>query len=121
MPNVGIFFVINQYLLIDSVPLAQAEHYGNTLGYGGHYDYWENLQAVCVEEKSFKAIAYDAFPRGRVVYFSQQQQFVVYADKCLNRQQILKVAQAFNLSANQVRLARDEHYQCANCNADFLD
>lgn len=121
MPNVGIFFVINQQLLIDAVPLVQAEQYGNTLGYGGHYDYWENLQAVSTEEKLFKAKAYDAFPRGRVVYFRQQQQFVIYADKCLNRPQMLKIAQAFDLRTNQVKLMRDEHYQCASCNLDFLD
>jgi hypothetical protein len=121
MPNVGIFFVINQHLLIDAAPLAQAEHYGNTLGYGGHYEYWENLQAVSTEEKLFKARAYDAFPRGRVVYFVQQQQFVVYADKCLKREASAKISHAFDLSDKRIKWARDEHYQCAHCFPNYLD
>lgn len=121
MPNVGIFFFINSYILIDAVTLAQAERYGNTLGYGGHYEYWDNLQANNVEQKLFKARAYDAFARGRVVYFLQKQYYVVYADKCLTRAIITKIADVFDLPHQQTKWARDEHYQCANCCADYLD
>jgi hypothetical protein len=96
MPNVGIFFVVNSHILIDAVPLAQAEQYGNTLGYGGHYEYWENLQAINAEQKIFKTRAYDAFARGRVVYFVKQQYYVVYTDECLTRAILTKIAHAFD-------------------------
>mgnify|MGYP000913861461 FL=1 len=121
MPNVGIFFVVNSHILIDAVPLAQAEQYGNTLGYGGHYEYWENLQAINAEQKIFKTRAYDAFARGRVVYFVKQQYYVVYTDECLTRAILTKIAHAFDLPPKQIKWARDEHYQCANCFIDYLD
>jgi hypothetical protein len=121
MPKVGVFFVINAHILIDAVSLAQAEQYGNTLGFGGHYEYWESLQAISPEQKLFKARAYDAFARGCVVYFVQQQHYVVYTDKCLTRAMLTKIADTFDLPPKHIKWVRDEHYQCANCFIDYLD
>ena len=59
------------------------------------------------------------FPRGRVVYFNESSSFRLYADRCMRKADIEKVAKAFQLPA--YRLARDEHYQCANCNSAYVD
>jgi 23S rRNA A1618 N6-methylase RlmF len=53
------------------------------------------------------------------VYLVREKKFVLYADKCLDRHALRLVADQFNLI--NPTIARDEHYQCASCNPDFLD
>lgn len=117
--KVGIFFVMQEHLLIDVAPLAQGEPYGDAINFSGHFDYWEALNPTSAAEQLFKNHAYDHFPRGRVVYFNKTSSFKLYADRCITKVEIEKIAAAFQLPA--YRLARDEHYQCAICNPDFMD
>ncbi len=117
--KVGIFFVVNNEVLFDAVPLQNGEKYGNFIEYGGHYDFWEKLIPNNAIEQAFKDRAYDAYPRGRVVYFIREQKFRLYADKCLNSNDLLLVKKVFELK-NAVR-TQDEHYQCASCNQDYMD
>ena len=117
--NIGIFFVVNGAVIADAVPLDQGEHYGDTIGFGGHYDFWLALLPKTPAEQLFKSHAYDYFPRGRVVYFKKSQNFRLYADRCISKIGITNVASTFQLAA--YRLARDEHYQCAKCNTEFFD
>lgn len=121
MPKVGIFFVVNGEYLIDAVPLNQANVYGRYLEYGGHYDYWLNLQPTTTIEYLFKTRAYDAVARGRVVFLLSHKRFVLYADYCIKRPQILTISEAFLIPKAQILLRRDEHYQCANCCSNYLD
>ena len=117
--KVGIFFVVNGDLVIDAVPLGQGELYGDTVGFSGHYDYWEALVPTNTTEQLFKSHGYDYFPRGRVVYFKESSSFRLYADRCMKKADVEKVAESFQLPA--YRLARDEHYQCARCNSGYVD
>ena len=117
--KVGIFFVIQKHLLIDVVSLAQGELYGDAINFSGHFEYWEALNPTNEIEQLFKSHAYDYYPRGRVVYFNQNKSFKLYADRCISKDEIKKIVIAFQLTKHQ--LARDEHYQCAICNPDYLD
>ena len=117
--KVGIFFVVNGELIIDTVPVAQGELYGDAFGFSGHHDFWQALVPQNPTENRFSDHAYDYYPRGRVVYFKESDRFLLYADRCLTNLQIEKVALSFYLP--YYKLARDEHYQCAKCNPDYLD
>lgn len=117
--KVGIFFVVGGNLIFDAVLLEQGELYGDTVGFSGHYDYWQALIPQNPTGQIFKSHAYDYFPRGRVVYFKKSGSFKLYADRCIRNADIEKVAVTFQLPA--YRLARDEHYQCANCNPEYID
>ena len=117
--KVGIFFVVNGDLVCDAVQLQQGELYGDTVGFSGYYDYWQACVPQNQAEQLFKSHAYDYFPRGRVVYFKKSNSFRLYADLCMSKADIEKVVKAFQLSA--YRLARDEHYQCARCNPEYID
>ena len=119
VPKVGIFFVVDNQLLMDAVPVENGEPYGDTMGYGSHYEFWETMTPSNVIEKKFKARAYDAYPRGRVVYFTQKKRFVLYADKCLKPGELKWLAEQFCIT--EPVFARDEHYQCATCNPFFMD
>jgi hypothetical protein len=117
--KIGIFFVVQGHLLVDVAPLEQGEIYGDAINFSGHFDYWEALKPTSAIEQLFKSHAYDHFPRGRVVYFNKTDSFKLYADRCITKVEIEKIAAAFQLPAYQ--LGRDEHYQCAICNPDYLD
>ncbi|MEI6707032.1 MAG: hypothetical protein WCK96_07840 [Methylococcales bacterium] len=92
---------------------------GYTLGFSGHYDYWQALIPKNSTEQLFKSHEYDYFPRGRLVYFTNSKSFRIYADRCLKKTDLEKIAATFNLPSYQ--LARDEHDQCAGCNPEYID
>ena len=117
--KIGIFFIVNGDLICDAMLLEQGECYGDTIGFSGHYDYWQALVPQNQTEQLFKSHAYDYFPRGRLVFFKKSNSFTLYADLCLSKADIGKVVTAFQLPA--YRLARDEHYQCAICNSEYVD
>jgi hypothetical protein len=119
IPKVGIFFIVDDQLLVDAVPLEQGDPYGDTIGHGSHYDFWDTLTPKNGIERRFKARAYDAYPRGRVVHFTREKRFVLYADKCLRPGKLRWVARQFCVP--DPTLARDEHYQCAVCNPLFVE
>lgn len=117
---IGIFFIVNGELIVDAVQLEHGEEYGNAIQHGGHYEFWENLEPKTKSERIFKRRAYDAFPRGRVIFDVRQGRPVIYVDRCIKDERSLALLKhAFQLSGFDVRT--DEHYQCARCNQDFID
>jgi hypothetical protein len=122
MPSVGIFFFVDSVIVLDQVPVERGEPYGNAVQYGGHYEFWERLRPKTRMERKFKTRAYDAFPRGRVVYFPSKNKYVIYYDECLGLSVELKaVTQKFELEGRDITFAKDEHYKCSKCNPYFLD
>lgn len=119
--KVGIFFKINNDFLIDAVPLADGEPYGDAIGYSGHYDFHENLLPSTPTERRFKAHDYDYYPRGRVVCFPKQNSFTLYTDPCLTPEDISRIISLFTLDGQTVEVAGDEHYRCAACNKHYLE
>jgi hypothetical protein len=114
-PCVGIFWLFEGKLIIDSTPLSKAEPYGTALGHPtGHDDYWSHLQdtgAVPAE------VEYERPPRGRVVFDGREQRFHLYADKCILRRRkvVRKIMDAMHLPPGKTSEGRDEHYRCFNC------
>jgi hypothetical protein len=119
--QVGIFWLVDKEILTDAVCLSRAEPYGEALQYGGHYEFWDSLKPKTATQQRFKARAYDAYPRGRVVYFPKKKAFVIYADTCLIREDINAVARHFKIENLQFKIQTDEHYQCAGCNPYYAD
>src|SRR3990170_6925084 len=64
-------------------------------------------------ERSFKSRAYDAYPRGRVVYFPKRKEFCLYHDACLRlEREIRAVVEWFELAGAKIELMEDGHYKC---------
>jgi len=119
LAKVGIFFVVNGELLFDAVTLERGEPYGDTVGFSAHIDYWEELAPKTPTEQLFKSHSYDYYPRGRVVFFKDSSVLRLYADRCIGKANIEKIATTFQLPRYQ--LTRDEHYMCACCNSRYVD
>lgn len=114
-PEVGIFFLIGDQLLIESTPLSLAEPYADHLGHaGGHDSMFDRL----IESGKVPANEeYQDVPRGRVVYSVATGQYTIYLDRCIRRQPkiVLQIVEHLHLPPDQYRLASDEHYRCAEC------
>lgn len=119
--KVGIFFKVGNEFLIDAVPLAEGEPYGDAIQYGGHYDFHENVEPSTPRERRFKAHDYDYYPRGRVVCFPNKNTFTLYADPCLTPDDLNRIIGLFALEDQSIEVAEDEHYHCSTCNKSYLE
>jgi len=114
-PEVGIFFLISDTLLIESTPLENAEPYGDHLGHpGGHSEMFDHL----IETKKVPCDAeYQNVPRGRVVLSVDKDEYTIYLDRCIrHRPEIaLQIVEHLHLPLDRYRLTLDEHYRCRAC------
>ena len=78
---VGIFWYIPEQKewIISRMPVEEAEPYGDAITYPiSHNDFWEKSKYIRLGD-------YIDFPRGRVVYFTDTNSFVVYFDRRLTK------------------------------------
>lgn len=123
-PKVGIYWLVSDRdggsrLLTDSTRLAEAEPYGDHLTHPrGHYEVWESWKSLNPAQRSGLSIPnavlhgeYEAFPRGRVVYFVPSDTFTIYADRRLQKPRVVsEIKFCFGLESARVRVLSDEHY-----------
>ena len=118
--RVGIFWVVNGEMLIDSTPLSEAEPYGDYLTHPrGHAEVWEQYQQTGAVPSDME---YEESPRGRVMYNTKTRRFTLLADGCILKDKILvrKIMQALHLSRN-TELGADSHYRCSSCSGRKVD
>ena len=109
---VGIFFVVNNRLLLHSCSLEEAEKYGDFLNYPkSHMDIWEEFYY-----KKYR-VDFDFYPRGRIIYNIKEQTYYIYYDKCIEKD----IENLGIIPENQnVKLQKDFHYQCHKCNPNYI-
>jgi len=118
--NVGIFWRVNRTLLIDRTKLNDAERYGDCLTHAaGHYERWQEWQALSEKVLAstgypslLRLTEYDEWPRGRIVYEILSRRFVLYADRRLQKPEIIDALKmAFGLSEAEFAVRSDAHYR----------
>ena len=123
--SVGIFWGIPELdgswtILVDATSLAEAEPYGDFLTHPrGHYEVWSKWQktrtAPIANRSILRAIGdheYELFPRGRIVYNTATNGFILYADRRLHQEAtIARIAREFGLAAGTFTVRSDEHYR----------
>jgi len=113
-PKVGIFWFYEGRLIIDSVPISQAEACEGFCNYPeSHEQFWSQLQRRGVVSTETE---YDEAPRGRVVYDAKSQQFLLMADRCIlkNPELVKRILAALDLPT-RTKTEPDSHYHCAHC------
>lgn len=116
--RVGIFWRLDRALLVDCVPLADAEPYGEHLTHGGHHEHWTMLAAMNGRERRALSVPetvcwteYDDWPRGRVVFHQPTARFTVYADRTLQTPSIIaEIVRRFSLPSDRTDVRSDAHY-----------
>lgn len=116
MANVGLFFYVKGKLLADMTDIEHSELYGDfKIGRSSHYDIW-NKKYYAIYKKP-----YDYYPRGRVVYKYKENKYILYADRCIDKEGINKVIHTFGIEDENIEIGRDEHYVCKRCNKDYVE
>jgi len=114
-PDVGIFFLVGDKLLIDRTPVFEGEAYGEFRIHGrGHDLYWEMLrQGGSVPWDS----EYDSYPRGRAAYNTKTGTYLLFLDRCILKKKPLvnKIMAELNLPRNHTKTDSDSHYRCPRC------
>ena len=113
-PQVGIFWLWRERLIVHATALTEAERWGRYLNAIGHDRYWEDLQ---IAGEVPGDVEYTEPPRGRVVYDTISRKYFLYADRCiLSRSELItEIIQRLGLLAETGEVSGDEHYRCADC------
>jgi hypothetical protein len=107
-------------LVTDSVPLAEAEPYGDCLTHPrGHYEMWDRWRRAGTAWLRVKGLPtaicqteYEEHPRGRIVYERSADLFVIYADRRLQTAEVMRlIVEAFRLTGEQFVVRSDDHYR----------
>lgn len=110
--QVGIIFLVNDKLFIESTSLETAGSYGAFLIHErSHEEFFEELgRAGSVDGE------YDDWPRARVMYSIRLEKHTLLADRCiLGREDLVQeVLHRFHLPADTIR-DTDSHYRCPAC------
>jgi len=112
--RVGIFWLLNGKLLIDSTPLDEAERYGDFLTHPrGHAEVWEDYQR---NGTVFPETEYEEPPRGRVMYSTKTRLFTLLADRCILKRMALvtQIKEEMHLPKD-TKIGGDSHYRCSTC------
>jgi len=109
--RLGIFWLVDGKLIIDSAPLSECEKYGDHLTHPrGHNDVWERWQQV---GKTPVETEYEEYARGRVMCDTKTKRFTLLADTCILKRKDLIAAIKNELHLpKQTSLGTDPHYRC---------
>lgn len=113
-PHVGIVYLVDGKLWIDSAPVAEASNFGDLAFHKlQHEQYWKQL----VEQGVAPDTEYTEFPRGRVSYERQSHKFTLLADECILRRKTLvsAILQRMNLPVGHTKIGADGGYRCSEC------
>ena len=121
---VGIFWAVQAQraaatLLAHRCSLDEAEPYGSMLTCAhGHYEVWEQWRKDIGAHPTdtaqlIAASEYEEWPRGRIVYDTETDRFILYADGQILRRPALMTAisERFGLPMDRTDAKRDNHYR----------
>jgi hypothetical protein len=126
-PSVGIFWRVDGHLVADYSAVNDAEQYADCVMHATcHYDRWQQLQALggkalmaTVFPKSILFTEYDEWPRGRVVYEIPVNRYILYADRHLQRPDIVAALKnIFGIATADVVVKSDLHYRSRSVSWD---
>lgn len=115
---VGIFWLIEDRLVLDTSLLSEAEPYGDCLTHGNsHIDFWTVQQGLGTVSRH---IEYEEYPRGRVVFNTRTKRFTLYADRCIlaRKSVVSEIKKTMHLPNGQTDVMTDGplgHYRCYRC------
>jgi hypothetical protein len=109
MPEVG--WLLDNSLVADSIPWRQADVYGGFYsGKNDHAAFWTTLQRLLPQ---WKGVDYTDYPRGRVLFDSMEEIFLVYSSRGIVNSPGLRkmIPMEFKLPWAATKFAADYHYE----------
>ena len=110
--KIGIFWYYKNKVIGKTYNLSEAEKYGDFLSpVLGHYDYWKEIQKE-VSELYYEE--YEYIPRGRIVYDTKNEHFVLLSSKKMikNKTALKAIKVFFSITEDTKLITRsDLHYE----------
>lgn len=113
-PRVGIFWLVDKRLVIDTTPLSEAGKYGDFKIYeGDHVTLWTEMEKRGDVPRDTD---YEEHPRGRVNFNTKTQRFTLFLDRCILRKKnvVKKLMRLMHLPSDTAQ-STDGHYRCYRC------
>jgi hypothetical protein len=113
-PEVGIFWVVDGKPLVFGDPLNDAEQCGEFKNYEeDHIHLWKFLQRNGIVPPDSE---YEDYPRGRVVYNTKTGSFMLFADRCILKDEpmVEHLLDELHLPST-TKTESDPHYKCKKC------
>ena len=120
-PHLGLFYVIDEKLYWEGVPLKNAQDSFRFRIYPKmHPTFWNNT----ITKNRPELNKFDAyyFPRGRVVYDKKLFRYELIADMCIIRKEkiISQIITQMKLSQKNTKILGDPHYECFKCKEEKI-
>lgn len=119
-PKVGIFWMVKEgdfeEPVVHAVPYKNGNIIDGCLSYGDHWRFWKHLAPQNEQEQLLKSHRFDHYPRGHVVYDTDQDKFFIYADLCLTCEDLNTILENFDFGDKRFRVRFDGEYLCRQCN-----
>lgn len=109
--SIGIFWYWNDQVIsiAHSFSLLEADSIGFIDSSYTHVDYWSVLQKEYRELNSYE---YEQIPRGRIIFDTNKEKYLIYLDRTLlYKSKLAKLCAFFNLEENKVIPKTDPHYR----------
>jgi hypothetical protein len=108
MPEVGIFWLIDNKMVADSIPWRQADIHGGFYSKNDHAALWTTLQRLLPQ---WKGLEYTDYPRGRVLFDAMEEVFRVYSSRAIISGPALRnlILAEFKLPLAATKFAADYH------------
>jgi hypothetical protein len=100
--SAGLFFVVNKSILYAAVPVDKADLLS-------HEEIWETHFAETFD------VGFNHYPRGRILYNSSKEQFIISVDRCVESKLIKRIMDIFYLVESNCKTDVNEFYQCHKC------
>jgi hypothetical protein len=116
--KIGIFYMINGRIVVESVPVEETKSVGAVRSCPReHYEFWSELQK---KDPDLRDLDCYALPRGQVRYDDKKKKFEVVADRhILEKDKALaRIIQEFGLEESEVEFQEDGNYRCSTCKND---
>lgn len=121
-PMLGLFWFVGPIEQAELVGLSRDEGDVPTIGgfrtlVEGHVDIWRGIVRTRPELASYE---YEFFPRGRVNWSSDDDRYILLADrKILDAGLHLQVVAEWHLPPDRVEVLSDPHYRCHSLTTAF--
>jgi hypothetical protein len=125
-PRVGIFFVIDGVLIVESRTVSEGEDDGDFVNHSrSHYECWNRAvkRMRTTTAGGISGRSYDYYPRGRCLYSKKSKKFLLYLDPCIVRfpPKMQELLYKFQIPIEETDVVSDDpHYRCSGCNPRYL-
>ena len=105
MHYIGIFWIINDFLVAKRIELSKVEEINGFKDSGlSHFFEWDNM--------GFDIDIYDKFPRGRIIYDVYNKKYIIYTATSIIKNSKYKqmILDFFQINKSYL-FEYDEHYQ----------